>query len=55
MIELFSDIPSAIENTYQIAKRCNVSLQLGTYFYLIILFLMALPSIPILSIYPKKV
>ncbi|MBH2002662.1 MAG: DNA polymerase III subunit alpha [Moraxellaceae bacterium] len=32
MSELFSDIPSAIENTYQIAKRCNVVLQLGTYF-----------------------
>ncbi|GAB03075.1 MULTISPECIES: DNA polymerase III subunit alpha [Acinetobacter] len=32
MSELFSDIPSAIENTYQIAKRCNVELQLGTYF-----------------------
>lgn len=32
MIELFSDIPSAIENTYHIAKRCNVKLQLGTYF-----------------------
>ena len=32
MSELFSDIPSAIENTYEIAKRCNVSLQLGTYF-----------------------
>lgn len=32
MIELFSDIPSAIENTYHIAKRCNVSLKLGTYF-----------------------
>ncbi|EXS24965.1 MULTISPECIES: DNA polymerase III subunit alpha [Acinetobacter] len=32
MIDLFSDIPSAIENTYNIAKRCNVSLQLGTYF-----------------------
>lgn len=32
MSELFSDIPSAIENTYQIAKRCNVALQLGTYF-----------------------
>ncbi len=31
MSELFSDIPSAIENTYQIAKRCNVAL-LGTYF-----------------------
>lgn len=32
MSELFSDIPSAIANTYEIAKRCNVSLQLGTYF-----------------------
>ncbi|MFN3073586.1 DNA polymerase III subunit alpha [Acinetobacter sp. TY2] len=29
MIELFSDIPSAIENTIQIAKRCTVSLRLG--------------------------
>ena len=32
MSELFSDIPSAIENTVQIAKRCNVELKLGTYF-----------------------
>jgi DNA polymerase-3 subunit alpha len=32
MIELFADIPSAIENTVQIAKRCNVSLRLGKYF-----------------------
>lgn len=55
MIELFSDIPSAIENTYQIAKRCNVTLKLGTYFYLSIQFLMVLPSIPILSTYQKKV
>lgn len=29
MIELFSDIPSAIENTIQIAKRCNTTLRLG--------------------------
>ncbi|OTG66448.1 DNA polymerase III subunit alpha [Acinetobacter silvestris] len=29
MVELFSDIPSAIENTIQIAKRCTVSLRLG--------------------------
>ena len=29
MTELFSDIPSAIENTYHIARRCNVSLRLG--------------------------
>ena len=29
MTELFADIPSAIENTYHIAKRCNVSLRLG--------------------------
>ncbi|WP_373350354.1 DNA polymerase III subunit alpha [Acinetobacter bereziniae] len=29
MIELFVDLPSAIENTLQIAKRCTVSLRLG--------------------------
>ncbi|MFW1806092.1 hypothetical protein, partial [Acinetobacter baumannii] len=29
MIKLFADIPSAIENTLQIAKRCTVSLRLG--------------------------
>ena len=32
MVALFSDIPSAIENSYHIAKRCNVTLQLGKYF-----------------------
>lgn len=32
MSALFSDIPSAIANTVNIAKRCNVSLRLGTYF-----------------------
>jgi len=29
MIELFSDIPEAIENTVEIAKRCTVELTLG--------------------------
>lgn len=29
MVELFSDIPSAIQNTVEIAKRCTVSLRLG--------------------------
>ncbi|WP_455602879.1 DNA polymerase III subunit alpha [Acinetobacter pecorum] len=29
MVELFSDIPTAIENTYHIARRCNVTLRLG--------------------------
>ena len=29
MTALFSDIPTAIENTYHIAQRCNVSLRLG--------------------------
>ncbi len=29
MIELFSDIPAAIENTVEIAKRCTVELTLG--------------------------
>ncbi len=32
MEKLFSDIPEALENTVQIAKRCNVSLTLGKYF-----------------------
>ena len=29
MAELFSDIPEAIENTVEIAKRCNLTLELG--------------------------
>ena len=29
MIDLFSDIPSAIENSLEIAKRCNIKLPLG--------------------------
>ena len=29
MLELFSDIPEALENTIEIAKRCNVELTLG--------------------------
>lgn len=32
MIALFSDIPEAIENSVEIAKRCNVELTLGKYF-----------------------
>ncbi|MAK92749.1 MAG: DNA polymerase III subunit alpha [Oceanospirillaceae bacterium] len=32
MTELFRDIPSAIENTVEIAKRCSVEVLLGTYF-----------------------
>jgi len=32
MAELFSDIPSAVANTVEIAKRCNVELDLGTYY-----------------------
>ncbi len=32
MVELFSDIPEAIENTVEIAKRCSVELKLGTYY-----------------------
>ena len=31
MAELFSDIPEAIENTIEIAKRCNVDLTFGEY------------------------
>ncbi|WP_304641395.1 DNA polymerase III subunit alpha [Pseudomonas sp.] len=32
MAELFSDIPEALENSVEIAKRCSVEVQLGTYF-----------------------
>jgi DNA polymerase-3 subunit alpha len=32
MVELFNDIPEAIENTIEIAKRCNVELTLGEHF-----------------------
>lgn len=32
MQQLFADIPTAIDNSYYIAQRCNVELQLGTYF-----------------------
>jgi DNA polymerase-3 subunit alpha len=32
MAELFSDIPEALENTVEIAKRCNIDVQLGKYF-----------------------
>ncbi|MFJ4444155.1 DNA polymerase III subunit alpha [Pseudomonas sp. NPDC089422] len=32
MAELFSDLPDAIANTVEIAKRCNIQVQLGKYF-----------------------
>ncbi len=32
MIELFADIPSAIENTVLIAQRCNFVIRMGEYF-----------------------
>lgn len=32
MCELFSDIPEAIENTLEIAKRCSFEIPLGTYY-----------------------
>ena len=32
MAELFSDIPEALENSVEIAKRCNVTVRLGEYF-----------------------
>lgn len=32
MCELFEDIPEALENSVEIAKRCNVELTLGEYF-----------------------
>lgn len=33
MCELFSDIPEALANSVEIAKRCNLSLRLGEYFF----------------------
>lgn len=32
MCELFADIPQALQNTVEIAKRCNVTVRLGEYF-----------------------
>ena len=32
MAELFSDIPEAIVNTVEIAKRCTINIQMGKYF-----------------------
>nr|BBJ04474.1 DNA polymerase III subunit alpha [Marinobacter nauticus] len=32
MIELFSDIPEAVENTIEIARRCSVKVRMGEYF-----------------------
>ncbi|MGP1960118.1 MAG: DNA polymerase III subunit alpha [Arsenophonus sp. NC-TX2-MAG3] len=32
MIELFADIPEALKNSVEIAKRCNVMISLGEYF-----------------------
>ena len=32
MQELFADIPEALQNTVEIAKRCNVTIRLGEYF-----------------------
>lgn len=32
MVELFSDIPSAVANTVEIAKRCNIEIEIGTYY-----------------------
>ena len=32
MAELFADIPEALENTVEIARRCSIELRLGEYF-----------------------
>ncbi|MCD7099654.1 DNA polymerase III subunit alpha [Stenotrophomonas sp. MMGLT7] len=32
MIELFADVPDAIDNTLALAQRCNIEMRLGTYF-----------------------
>ena len=31
MMELFADIPEALENSVEIARRCNATVELGTY------------------------
>ena len=33
MIELFEDLPEAIDNTVKIAQACNVKLHLGENFF----------------------
>ncbi|PTU75413.1 DNA polymerase III subunit alpha [Pseudomonas mangrovi] len=38
MAELFSDLPEALQNSVEIARRCNIEVQLGTHF---------LPNFPI--------
>ncbi|WP_343182672.1 DNA polymerase III subunit alpha [Buchnera aphidicola] len=45
MCDLFSDIPSSLKNSVEIAKRCNVSIPTGNYF---------LPSFPTNSINAKE-
>ncbi|QQD17134.1 DNA polymerase III subunit alpha [Spongiibacter nanhainus] len=32
MVELFADIPEALENSVEIARRCNLTIELGTYY-----------------------
>jgi DNA polymerase-3 subunit alpha len=32
MIELFADLPDAVANTVEIAKRCSLEIELGTYY-----------------------
>ncbi|OMH39172.1 DNA polymerase III subunit alpha [Motiliproteus sp. MSK22-1] len=32
MVELFEDIPEALANTLEIAKRCNIEIELGKYY-----------------------
>jgi DNA polymerase-3 subunit alpha len=45
MAELFSDIPEALANSVEIAKRCNVEIRLGTYY---------LPEYPIPADFEKE-
>ena len=32
MVELFADVPEALDNTVELAKRCNLELSFGTYY-----------------------
>ena len=45
MCELFQDIPEAIENTVEIARRCNVNVEFGKYY---------LPEYPIPEGYTRE-
>ena len=42
MFDLFSDIPEALINTVKIAEKCNIDLELGKFYLLILKFQIAI-------------